>query len=132
MLTMIACLSAWVIDGDSLRCAGLGQVRLLGIDAPDYRGSPPCRGHYGDHVCDDRGANAAKQSLIAAVRPHRGAVRIEPVGPDRYGRTLAIAWAGATNLNCWQISHGAARYIAAYDDGRRIARACRVTPATAR
>ena len=136
MLGLIACLSPWIIDGDSLRCANLGEVRLLGIDAPDTRASRPCVGHFGDHVCDDAGARAAKASLIAVKR--LGPIRLQPITRDRYGRLVAIAWAGgfisrlhpgqplgAVNLSCWQLERGSARYIAAYDNGRRIARACR-------
>jgi hypothetical protein len=46
-------------------------VRLLGIDTPDYIDSPPCLGHFGDHVCDDQVAKAAKRSLVATVTARR-------------------------------------------------------------
>jgi endonuclease YncB( thermonuclease family) len=51
----IVCIAPAVIDGDSLRCHQIGQVRLLSIDAPDYRRSRPCREGFGDHVCSDDG-----------------------------------------------------------------------------
>ncbi|MBV9528325.1 hypothetical protein [Sphingomonas sp.] len=78
ILAPILCAAAWVIDGDSIRCSNVGEIRLLGIDTPDYRDSAPCRGHFGDHVCDDQSAKAAKRSLIAIVSPNRSAVRLEP------------------------------------------------------
>ena len=124
MLATIICADAWVLDGDSIRCSNVGEIRLLGIDTPDYRDSPPCRGHFGDHVCDDQAAKAAKRSLIAVVSRNRSAVRLEAVTHDRYGRTVAQVWAGSVNLSCWQLSQRVARYIVRYDNGGRIARAC--------
>lgn len=118
----IQCEAPIVIDGDSLRCRNVGQVRLLGIDAPDYRSSRPCREGFGDHICSDDGARTAKRSLRRGLG--LGPVRLEAVGRDRYGRMLAIAFAGGTNLNCWQLRAGAVRYIARYDTGRQLARSC--------
>jgi hypothetical protein len=36
-----------------------------------------------------------------------------------------MAWAGGTNLVCWQIHRGYAAYVARWDNGRRVASACR-------
>ena len=121
MVQMI-CEAPAVIDGDSLRCRNLGQVRLLGIDAPDYRRSRPCREGFGDHVCSDAAAKAAKNSLRRGLK--LGPVQLTVVGRDRYRRLLAVAHAGTTNLACWQLRSGTVRYIARYDNGRRIARDC--------
>src|SRR5574338_1162832 len=90
---MIPCTAPFVIDGDSIRCANAGEVRLLGIDAPDLTSSRPCVGHYGDHVCNDRAARQAKWTLRRALR--LGPVRLDPVTRDRYGRMIAVAYAGA-------------------------------------
>jgi endonuclease YncB( thermonuclease family) len=89
---ILLCLAATVIDGDGIRCRNLGEVRLLGIDAPDPTNSRPCRQGFGDHVCSDRQARAAKEAMRSALR--LGPVRIEQVGRDRYGRLLGIAYAG--------------------------------------
>lgn len=124
MPPLIVCEAPWVIDGDSLRCSNVGEIRLLGIDAPDYRDSPPCRGHYGDHVCDDGAAKAAKLNLIGLVSRNRTSVTLLPVTTDRYGRTVAEMWVGRTNLSCWQMRSGVARYIVKYDTDRLIAKAC--------
>jgi micrococcal nuclease len=123
MLGLVACVSPWVVDGDSIRCANVGEVRLLGIDAPDYRRSRPCREGFGDHVCDDEGAKIAKGTLIRA-KLTLGPIRLEPVTRDRYGRLVASVWAGQTNLSCWQLQRRTVRYIVKYDTGGRIARAC--------
>lgn len=124
---LIPCIAAIVVDGDSLRCprGPEQEVRLLGIDAADKMSSRPCRQGFGDHFCSDQRARAAATRLRQGIR--LGPVRLQVVGRDRYGRALAIAWAGAVNLNCWQLQAPAptVRYIPAYDDDRRVARACR-------
>ncbi len=122
MPAVLICLAATVIDGDSIRCSNLGQVRLLGIDTADYRSSRPCREGFGDHVCDDRQARAAKASLKRAIG--MGPVRVRPVTRDRYGRTVALVSAAGVDLSCWQIRHGGARYIVRYDNGGRVAASC--------
>lgn len=123
-MPLLLCIAAAVIDGDSIRCRNLGQVRLLGIDAPDHTDSRPCREHFGDHRCDDAGARSAKASLREALK--LGPVRVEAVTRDRYGRMVALASAGGRDLSCWQIEHRQARYMAKYDNGGRLARICRL------
>lgn len=122
-MTLLLCIAAAAIDGDSIRCRNLGQVRLLGIDAPDRSDSRPCREDFGDHVCDTAAATKAKAAMRAALR--LGPVKIEPVGRDRYGRMLGIAYAGPTNLNCRMLQVWGVRYIPRYDNGGRVARSCR-------
>lgn len=127
----LLCASPWVIDGDSIRCRGpdgyVGEVRLLGIDTADYTFSAPCRGHFGDHVCDDHAAKMGKQSLMRLILPMRRkgtAVMLEPVTHDRYGRLVASASVGGVNVSCYQLRAAVARYIVKYDNGKRIAKAC--------
>jgi micrococcal nuclease len=122
-MPILACLAAQVIDGDSIRCRNLGQVRLLGIDAPDRTDSRPCREGFGDHVCDTAAATRAKLAMRAALK--LGPVRVEVVGRDRYGRALGMVTAGPTVLNCRMLRVPGVRYIQRYDDGGRVARACR-------
>ena len=82
---MIDCPSAYVVDGDTLRC-GPERLRLLGIDAPEIQRCPRWR------VCAPGDGKASKESLIAAVR--LGPIRYQPVTRDRYGRQVAVVWAG--------------------------------------
>jgi endonuclease YncB( thermonuclease family) len=119
---LLLCLSAAVIDGDGIRCRNLVHVRLLGIDAPDLMSARPCHQQFGDHVCSDSQARAAKEATRSALR--LGPLQIEPVGRDRYGRMLGIAYAGKDNINCRMLRAPSVRYIPKYGDGRRIARAC--------
>lgn len=120
---MIICDLPAVIDGDGIRCANVGEVRLLGIDAPEYRSSSPCQRGYRDRICDDRAAERAKANLRRGLS--LGPIRLEPVTRDRYGRMIAVAYAGGTNLSCYQLRSRLVRYVARYDKGQRIARACR-------
>jgi micrococcal nuclease len=113
---MIDCPSAYVVDGDSLRC-GDTRVRLLGIDAPEISHCPRWR------VCVAGDGQAAKRSLRVALSS--GPVRYQPVTVDRYGRTVAVVWAGSLNLSCWQLQQGQAIYKPKWDNGRLIASACR-------
>ncbi|MDP9424029.1 MAG: thermonuclease family protein [Pseudomonadota bacterium] len=110
------CPAVVVVDGDSLRC-GAERLRLLGIDAPELGACPR------DRQCVEGNGQAAKQSLAAGIR--LGPFRYERVGVDRYGRTLVAAWAGSTNLACWQMRRSYAEYVAKWDNGGRVAKACR-------
>lgn len=111
-----SCPAPRITDGDTLRC-GDDRVRLLGIDAPELHGCP--RGRQ----CVAGDARASKRSLVAALS--LGPVTYQAVKLDRYGRTVAVVYAGSVNLSCWQLQRGQAAYVAKWDDGRRIGSACR-------
>ena len=114
---MIAdCPSAYVVDGDTLRC-GPVRVRLLGIDAPEMGRCPRWR------TCVPGSGQDAKHSLIEAIR--HGPVRYQPVTIDRYGRQVAVVWAGNVNLSCWQLGRGQAVYKRKWDTHLLVANACR-------
>jgi endonuclease YncB( thermonuclease family) len=113
---IVDCPSAWVVDGDSLRC-GAERLRLLGIDAPELHGCPRWRS------CASGNGEASKASLRQAVR--QGRIRYRFVTRDRFGRAVVVAWAGAVNLSCWQLARGQAVYKPHWDNGGIIARACR-------
>jgi micrococcal nuclease len=112
----IPCPSAYVVDGDSLRC-GSTRVRLLGIDAPELHGCPRQR------QCVAGDGQAARRSLSEALRSGRVTYRV--VTYDRYGRSVALAWAGSVNLSCWQLRAHQAVYKPQWDNGGLIAGACR-------
>lgn len=54
-----------------------------------------------------------------------GPIRYQRVTVDRYGRTVAVVWAGRANLSCWQLQRAQAIYKPKWDNGQLIARACR-------
>ena len=104
-----------VTDGDTIRC-GAERIRLLGIDAPELAGH--CRR---GRACAPRDGPASKRSLATDMT---GPITIERVGRDRYGRTLAIVFAGGVNLSCRQLERQHAIYRPRWDDGKRVATAC--------
>ena len=113
---IVDCPSAYVVDGDTLRC-GSERLRLLGIDAPEIGRCPHWR------VCAPGDGQTSKQSLVYALR--LGPVRYQPVTVDRFGRTVAIVWAGSANLSCWQLRRGQATYKPKWDNGHLVGNVCR-------
>ncbi|HEY8591913.1 MAG TPA: thermonuclease family protein [Sphingomicrobium sp.] len=112
---IVDCPSAYVVDGDTLRCRR-ERLRLLGIDAPELASCPRWR------VCVPGDGQASKRSLTGAMR--LGPIRYQPVTVDRFGRIVAVVWAGRVNLSCWQLQRSQAVYKPNWDNGRLIARAC--------
>ena len=115
--SVISCPSAYVVDGDTLRCGSV-RLRLLGIDAPELAGHCPSY-----RECAPGDGVASKRSLMAAVR--NGHVTYSIVTTDRFGRYVVEAWAGRTNLSCWQLQQGQSVYKPHWDNGGLIAAACR-------
>lgn len=104
-----------VVDGDTLNCQG-ERVRLLGVDAPELPG------HCAQgRACAPGDPYASTASLESAVDSE---MKIERIGQDRYGRTLAMVKSRAGDLSCLQLRHHAAIYKAAWDNGFRVARTC--------
>lgn len=102
-------------DGDTIRCGG-ERVRLLGIDAPELPGH--CRA---GRDCAPGDPYTSTSSLSNAMV---GSLRIDRVGEDRYGRTLARVAGEHGDLSCWQLKRGQAIYKAKWDNGMRVARTC--------
>jgi len=113
--TAIVCPAPVVTDGDSIRC-GKVRLRLLGIDAPEMHACPKYR------VCVPGDPAASRAALQAAVSA--GPITYRPLKTDRYGRLIALVWAGSTNLSCWQLRGGHAQYIAKWDIARRVYVGC--------
>lgn len=106
-----------VVDGDTLHCDG-GRIRLLGIDAPELPGHcAPGRD------CAPGDPYESTRSLEAGLGDG-ASVRIENVGTDRYGRTLALVKGSGGDLSCWQLSHGEAIYKLMWDNDGRLAAIC--------
>ena len=115
-LASLAALSGcYAVDGDSLTCNG-ERIRLLGIDAPEFR-CPRNR------LCVTGDPRAAKAHLAALIDGRR--LTIERAGKDRYDRTLAVVYADGRNVACQMMSAGHAAYVARWDNEGRVARDCR-------
>lgn len=94
-----ACASPSATDGDTLRCAAQGPVRLLGIDAPEMPGH--CRR---GRVCTRGDARASKAALARLIA--RGDVVCLPTARDRYGRILARCSSAGEDLSCAMLAGG--------------------------
>lgn len=106
-----------VVDGDTLHCDG-GRVRLLGIDAPELPG------HCAQgRDCAPGDPYESTRSLESGMG-NGSTLKIENVGTDRYGRTLAMVKGSGGDLSCWQLSHGEAIYKPKWDNGGRVADVC--------
>jgi endonuclease YncB( thermonuclease family) len=108
---------AVAIDGDSLRLNGL-EIRLIGIDAPEYRQScgPP-----GKLTACGRAARHSLETLLSA-----GDASCRPEGLDRYQRTLARCLVGGLDVAAEQARLGHAiadeRYMIEEAQARAAAR----------
>lgn len=104
----VACVVKKLADGDSLTCADGRKVRLLLIDTPEMQQKP-----WGP---------MAKRQLELLARPGTS-LRLErdKTPKDRYGRTLAYAWAGDVMINERMVANGWA-VVLAYQDVRYLER----------
>ncbi len=81
------------------RCVGGTRVRLVGIDAPELK--QKCRHPSGrDFLC----GRAAASFLLEHVRG--GTVECRGNSEDRYGRLIAICFAGGKDLNALMVAEG--------------------------
>lgn len=98
---------AQAADGDSLRLRG-DRIRLKGIDAPEL-----------DQICWDMAGQgwpcgrAARASLEVLLG--QGPADCQPLGEDKYGRTLAICAVGGQDLGATLVAEGMAIAYGDYD-----------------
>lgn len=84
----------WIYDGDTLKVAGIGKVRLIGIDVPEREDSPRDRffTRRGIAPATLRRIHAqARDYLIHLARGQKVRMSCEGTARDRYGRLLAYA-----------------------------------------
>jgi micrococcal nuclease len=107
-----------IIDGDTIECAEVGRVRLIGMDTPELSQEP-----YGE---------LASQAL-AGLAPVGSRVELEPDVElrDRYGRFLAYVWVDGLQVNWALVRQGWAvlltyppnvQYVDWYTEAQRRAR----------
>ncbi len=104
----ITCVVARMSDGDSFICADGRKVRLLLIDAPELAQSP-----WGQ---------MAKRQLEILARPGSTLrLELDRTPADRYGRSLAYAWADTVMINEAMVARGWA-VVLAYENVRHLER----------
>jgi endonuclease YncB( thermonuclease family) len=108
--------AARVIDGDSIVVADT-EIRLYGIDAPEYRQT--CLRAGFAWRCGVEAANVMR-SMVAGRE-----VRCRPREVDRYGRTVALCFVGALDLGAAMVKGGFAVAYGAYQADEREARDAR-------
>lgn len=91
---------AQVADGDSLRLRG-DRIRLKGIDAPEL--DQICWDAAGQEWPCGRAARASLEVLLG-----QGPTDCQPVGEDKYGRTLATCAVGGRDLGAILVAEGMA------------------------
>jgi micrococcal nuclease len=112
------CVVTRVTDGDSLECARIGRVRLIGIDAPEG---------------DQQPAGDAARDALERWAPVGARIQLEGdvESRDRYGRRLAYAWRENVLINWAMVRQGWAvlltvapnvQYARALEQAQRIAR----------
>lgn len=112
--------TAVIIDGDTIDVGG-ERIRLQGIDAPESR--QHCSVGGNDWSC-------GKSATLALEHEARGrTVTCKGSERDRYGRVLAVCFAGDTDLNAMMVREGFAlayrRYSKEYvaeEEAARVAR----------
>lgn len=107
---------ARAVDGDSLELGGR-RVRLIGIDAPEYRQT--CEKFGLTTQCGGR-AHAELAKLVSGKT-----VECESFGYDRYDRTLAKCRTGVTDLGAAMVRAGWAIAYGDYRDEEQVARRAR-------
>lgn len=116
VLAAISACVARVSDGDSLRLCDGERVRLIGIDAPELRGSSRCspaararrrNSRRNPPWCDHAKGEQARAALAQFLM--RGPLKIERRGLDAYGRTLARVTVNGRDAGEWLIMQGLAR-----------------------
>jgi micrococcal nuclease len=117
VLATMAMTGCHATDGDSIRC-GSERIRLLGIDAPEMG---PCQ--PAGRVCAPGNPIASRDNLNRLIAGRE--IALERIKLDRYGRTIARVTVAGQDLSCAQLGSGFATYRRDWDDGLRVARACR-------
>jgi endonuclease YncB( thermonuclease family) len=87
-----------VIDGDSLR-KGETEIRLSGIDAPEYRQT--CRNAQGlDYPCGKDAAAALRQMVRGRE------LTCSSIDTDRYGRAVSVCKIGSEDVGAAMVREG--------------------------
>lgn len=110
----------WVYDGDTIKVAKVGKVRLLGIDCPEREDSPRDSYYlkrYPIQATQLRQISAeARQYVIKETKNHMVTLEFDVQKTDVYGRTLAYVYlADGRMLNRLLLDKGLATVFRRFD-----------------
>ncbi|WP_225206235.1 thermonuclease family protein [Novosphingobium huizhouense] len=102
------CATPSVHDGDTIRC-GVERIRIANIDAPELPDSPKCQDNRRAYAwCDYARGYAARDALQQFLAG--GRARIERLGQDKYGRSLARVTVSGKDAGGYLVGLGLARW----------------------
>ncbi|MEE4254611.1 MAG: thermonuclease family protein [Desulfuromusa sp.] len=86
----------WIYDGDTLKVEKIGKVRLLGIDAPEYKASPRDNFYLKNFNIEANKlreiAQQGKSYLLRNVKGKRVRLELDHTQKDKYNRLLAYVY----------------------------------------
>jgi micrococcal nuclease len=111
---------SWIYDGDTLQIEKIGKVRLLGIDAPEYKASSRDRFYTKNfHIQPKKLREISRQAKDYNIRHAKGRkVRLEfdRTKKDKYDRLLVYIYLpGGDMLNLLLLEKGLATVFRRYD-----------------
>ncbi len=84
---------SWIYDGDTIKVAGIGKVRLIGIDAPERKDSPRDNHYlYKEQIERKTLRLIAQQAFefnLKQIKNLKVDLEFDQERTDSYGRTLA-------------------------------------------
>jgi len=109
----------WVYDGDTLKVAGVGKVRLIGIDAPEHEDSSRDRFYRRWHIPPRTLREIAAAGLKFQIKTVKGKIvrlTFDREKHDKYDRTLAyVILPDGRMLNRVLLEKGYATVFRRYD-----------------
>lgn len=113
----------WVYDGDTVQVAGVGKVRLLGIDAPEKESSERDKSYLRRGLKRQALRSTAAAATAYLIREAKGEVvtlQYEGTPVDSYGRQLAyLILPDGRNLNHELVCSGLAFVYRRFDFSRK-------------
>lgn len=114
---------SWIYDGDTIKIKGIGKVRLLGLDTPEYEASGRDRYYTRQGISPARlreVAQQAKHYMIQTTKGVRVSLKTDGNDRDKHGRLLAYVYLpDGTMVNRLLLQKGLASVFRRYDFSKK-------------